>query len=307
MPQPAPANQNIPCSGSHAAYSGESTLCSGNYTPRSGEYTLHSGNYAPRSGNYTLHSGEHTTYSGEYAPYSGNRIPYPGKIYNRRITMSITRDWLPHTRTDILAMARDWQAVAGPKAGDWNIPAPTLTELGTLIQAADAALAAAQNETTRTPVATARCKEAFDALMAFMRDFKRRYFLTPPLTDSDYVALGLKPRDTTPTASGAPTAQAAVETFLVGRHELGIKIVYVTGSPSDPANKGYRVWYSAVAPGETPPANPEDLRKSFFTMRKKDLVEFDFEDSGKTAYFAVIIENGGKQGPAGPVVSALIP
>ncbi|MDR0374683.1 MAG: hypothetical protein LBH85_03060 [Treponema sp.] len=80
----------------------------------------------------------------------------------------------------------------------------------------------------------------------------------------------------------------------MGRHELGIRIVYVTGSPNDPANKGYRVWYSVVAPGEKPPTNPDALRKSFFTMRKKDVVEFDYGDSGK-------------QCPAGPLVSALIP
>jgi hypothetical protein len=48
----------------------------------------------------------------------------------------------------------------------------------------------------------------------------------------------------------------------------------------------------------------EDLRKSFFTMWKKDVVEFDFGGSGKTVYFAVIVENSGKQGP---MVQALIP
>jgi hypothetical protein len=42
-------------------------------------------------------------------------------------------------------------------------------------------------------------------------------------------------------------------------------------------------------------------------MRKKDLVPFDYGDSGKTAYFAVQVENGGKQGQWGPMVSALIP
>jgi hypothetical protein len=179
--------------------------------------------------------------------------------------------------------------------------------MDSLTQAAGNALATAKNETTRTPVATAQCKEAFDALIAAMRDMKRRYFLTPPLLDSDYIALGLKPHDTTPTASGSPTAQVTIETYLVGRHELGVKIIYVTGSPSDPANKGFRIWYSVVALGETPPAQPEDLRKSFYTMRKKDVIEFDFGDSGKTVYFAVVIENGGKQGPWGPLVSALIP
>jgi uncharacterized membrane protein len=52
-----------------------------------------------------------------------------------------------------------------------------------------------------------------------------------------------------------------------------------------------------VGQGETPPANPGGLRKSFYTNRKKDLIEFEFGNSGKTAYFAVQIENEGKKGP----------
>jgi hypothetical protein len=204
-------------------------------------------------------------------------------------------------------MARDWQSVMGTKAAGWGIPAGVVTDLGGLLTAADAALTAAQNETTRTPVATAQCREAFDALTGTMRDIKKRYFLTPPLTEADYISLGLRPHDSTPTASGAPTAQVTVETFLVGRHELGVKIVYVTGSPDDPANKGFRIWYSVAAPGETPPADPDDLRKSFFTKRKKERIEFDFGDSGKTAWFAVQIENDGKKGGWGPLVNALIP
>jgi hypothetical protein len=204
-------------------------------------------------------------------------------------------------------MADDWISVCTARQTDWNIPYQALTELTAYRGTAGTALETAKNETTRTPVATAKCKEAFDALTAFMRDFKRRYFLSPPLLDSDYISLGLKPRDTTPTASGTPTAQVTVETYLIGRHELGVRIIYVNGSPSDPANKGYRIWYSVVAPGETPPANPGELRNSFYTKRKKDVIEFEFGDSGKTAYFAVQIENEGKKGQWGPLVSALIP
>ena len=160
------------------------------------------------------------------------------------------------------------------------------------------------------PVATAQCKAAFDALTVFMRDFKPRYFLSPPLTDADYIALGLKPHDPIPTPSGPPTAHVTLETFLVGRHELGLRLVYVDGSPDDPANKGYRIYYRAVAPGETPPADPEKpgvLPLSFFTKRRRDLLEFAYEDSGKTAYFAVQVENDGKKGPWGPLTSSLIP
>jgi hypothetical protein len=138
-----------------------------------------------------------------------------------------------------------------------------------------------------------------------MRDIKKRYFYVPHLTDADLVSLGLKIPDHTPPPSGDPTAQVTVETYLVGRRELGVKIIYVTGT--DPANKGCRIWYTVVAPGETPPANPDDLRKSFYIKRKKDVIEFDFGGSGKTAFFAVQIENDGRKGPWGPLVSALIP
>jgi hypothetical protein len=202
-------------------------------------------------------------------------------------------------------MARTWISVAGGHAGAWDIPATLFTTFTDLATAAEAAFQFAKEESS--PTATARCKEAFGALTAFMRDFKRRYFLSPPLVDSDYIALSLKPHDSIPTPSGAPTAQVTVETFLVGRHELGLKIIYLSGSPEDPANKGYRIWWSVIAHGETPPASPKELRNSFFTMRKKDVKAFEFEDSGKTAYFSVVIENGGKQGQWGPLVSALIP
>ena len=226
--------------------------------------------------------------------------------------MSTTRDWLPAGRDGQLSMADDWISVCTTRQTDWNIPAPALTELTTLRGTAAAALETAKNETTRTPVATAQCKEAFDTLTAFMRDFKRRYFLSPPLLDSDYVSLGLKPHDPIHTPSGPSTAQVTVETYLLGRHELGVKIIYVTGTASDPANKGCRIWYSVAAPGAAstdapPPASPGELRNSFYTKRKKDVIEFDFGDSGKTAYFAVQIENEGKKGPWGPLVSALIP
>jgi hypothetical protein len=205
-------------------------------------------------------------------------------------------------------MAKNWKTVMMTANADaWGISPAVITELGALTQAADTALAAAKNETTRTPVATAQCRETFEVLTAKMRDIKRRYFLSPPFADSDYVALGLKLPDGASTPSGTPTAQVTVETLLIGRHEPGVKIVYVTGSPNDPANKGYRIWYSVIAQGETPPADPDDLRKSFFTKRKKNVIGFDYGDSGKTAYFAVQIENDGRKGNWGPMVSALIP
>jgi hypothetical protein len=205
-------------------------------------------------------------------------------------------------------MCREWVNLlaGGGKAAAWNVPNAAVTDLGLACAAAQTALDAAQNEATRTPVATAQCRDAFAAMTDAMRDCKKRYFLEPPLTDADIVSLGLKPHDTSPTLSGAPTAQVTIETFLTGRHELGVKTVYVTGSAHDAANKGFRIWYSVIAPGGAAPASPEDLRTSFYTKRKKDMIEFAFGDSGKTAWFAVQIENEGLKGPWGPLVSALI-
>ncbi|MDR2447859.1 MAG: hypothetical protein LBD58_11340 [Treponema sp.] len=44
-------------------------------------------------------------------------------------------------------------------------------------------------------MATARCRETFSNLTDKMRDIKRRHFYAPPLTDADFTALGLTPRD----------------------------------------------------------------------------------------------------------------
>jgi hypothetical protein len=154
-------------------------------------------------------------------------------------------------------MAKDWLPVMTANAEAWGISPAVITDF--------TALVATKNETTRTPVATAWCREAFEALNDKARDIKHRYFLSPPLTGADLATLGLDRHDPIHTPSGNPTPQVTIETFPVGRHELGVKMVYVTGSPADPANKSCRIWYSVIAPGETPPVNPEDIRKSFYT------------------------------------------
>jgi hypothetical protein len=205
-------------------------------------------------------------------------------------------------------MDRNWIAyMTSDRRTAWGVPAAEFTELGTLFGTAQTALQKAKDDTQRTPAVTTECQVAFAALVAKMRFFKRHYFLMPPLTEVDLVSLGLKVPDTHPTRTGDPTAEVTVETFLLGRHQLGVRIIYLTGVPDDPANKGYRIWYQVVGHGETPPEGPEDLRKSFYTRRMKDVMNFPYEDSGKAVYIAVQVENDGKKGPWGPMISALIP
>jgi hypothetical protein len=221
--------------------------------------------------------------------------------------MSKTTDWLPSGRTDQLTMCRNWTVVMTAEVRTaWGIPQAKYTELVNLFDTAQTLLRKAESG-ERTPVITEQCREAFAALIAAMRFFKNHFFLTPPLTNADIVNLGLTPHDPHRSPSKKPAAEVTVETFLVGRHELGMKIVYVSGNPEDRENKGYRIWYKVVPPGGEPVTSPKQLDKSFYTRRKKDVVQFDYEDSGKTAYIAVQVENDGKKGPWGPLVSALIP
>jgi hypothetical protein len=112
-------------------------------------------------------------------------------------------------------MCRDWINVLDTKAAAWGVPQARVTELNTVAAAAETAFTTAQNEATRTPVATAACRSTFEAMVSFMRDTKNRYFFTPPLVDpTDYISLSLKPKDATSTPSEPPTAQVAVETYL---------------------------------------------------------------------------------------------
>jgi hypothetical protein len=134
-------------------------------------------------------------------------------------------------------------------------------------------------------VITEQCREAFEALVKKMRFFHGHYFLIPPLTNADIVSLGLTPKDDKPTRSGKPTAEVKADLSLAGgKHELAMRIVYLSGNPEDRANKGYRVWYKTVPPGGEAPTDPEELPKSFYTRRRKDVAHFEYGDSGKTVY-----------------------
>ena len=56
------------------------------------------------------------------------------------------------------------------------------------------------------------------------------------------------------------------------------------------------------------PLNPEELTASHFTRRKRDLIEFPYDNSGKQCFICVRYENGkGDKGPWGPMTNSFIP
>ena len=139
----------------------------------------------------------------------------------------------------------------------------------------------------------------------------------------DFIALGLKPRDTIRTPVAVPTAQATADVTYPGAHMLMLHIKPVEGTLHDArADYGYRVYYGVLPHGgasaeeaATPrrymqksPVNGDELPHSQFVRRKKELFIFPADDSGKTAFFCIRYENSkGQAGPWGTVFSATIP
>jgi hypothetical protein len=236
--------------------------------------------------------------------------------------MAKNTDWMPTTREGQLAMAKTWAKVLKEKGSRWGVTPADISELDDLIEDADKWLARAKSS-DRTAVITANCQEAFAALVAFMRNLKARKFFSPPMTNGDIVEMELKPKDTTKTPVPQPTGQATGSVTYPGPHLMMVHIQLLEGTIVDPrADYGYRIYWGILPQGGAsleqaagprryltkPPVLGQDLPNSRFTKRKKELFDFPADDSGKTVYFCVRLENSkGNAGPWGPVFSAIIP
>jgi hypothetical protein len=242
--------------------------------------------------------------------------------------MAHNTEWLPGRRENQLSMANNWLFIIGnSNPPPWGIPQPDVADLNNLTGEATTALTQAQSS-NRTPVITAECKAAFDALIAKMRYIKSHYFLTPPLTEADLVSLELKPKDTTHTPVPAPVNQPGIEITKWAPHTLGFRRFTATDLGGGESDYGIRVYYALVEIGvvattekpsatrltadvyiiSAPPQTPADLPNSFFTRRYNDLLELPPEASGKSCYLAARFENSkGQSGPWGTIIQAIIP
>jgi hypothetical protein len=237
--------------------------------------------------------------------------------------MSKAPHWFPGKRSDQIAMAKDWLQILSTEPPPWEIPAVEVSKLRGVERTAEDLLKIAMSK-DRTEVITAECHAAFEALYEKMRFIKNRYFQSPPLTDADFIALRLKPKDSAHTPVPPPTSQAEADISRPGPHLLTLHLRPLSNSPPDPhrSDYGFRVYWGVLplggATAETAtgvkrellkiPVSGEELPHSRFTRRKKELFDFAQEDSGKTVYFCVRYENAkGEPGPWGPIFSAFIP
>jgi hypothetical protein len=230
--------------------------------------------------------------------------------------MAKRTDWLPRARELIVAMARKWISALVTGASLWDIPTKAVQDLADKTSAAENLLVQ-ELSAEKTTTTTAKTKAAFEDLETFMRDFKRRYFLVPPLTGVDLVSMGLKPQDKSPTPEPDPTAQPEADLAFPGVHLVELKNIRPVNGPQhgDGSDCGVRVYYGLTGESTTQykfrvqdaPISGSDLPYSEWASRKRVLFNFDRE-SGNTVYFCLQYENTrGKAGPFGPMLKAVIP
>jgi len=104
----------------------------------------------------------------------------------------MSHDWLPSKREEQLAMANKWIEELPKHNGVWTVMPAEVAELKEFAETAQDAL---NRLVSGSAVDVSRAREAFTALVRYMRYLHSRKFFSPPMDDSDYVRLGLRPPD----------------------------------------------------------------------------------------------------------------
>ncbi|MDR1326722.1 MAG: hypothetical protein LBK00_11880 [Treponema sp.] len=240
--------------------------------------------------------------------------------------MAKTTDWLPGSRTDVLAMCANWISyLSKVRQTAWGIPEAEFTELDSFCSTATSLLQKARDEAERTHVITVECQEAFKVLSAKMRFFRDRYFKIPPLSEGDWVALGFRQKDPHPSPVPAPDGVPVVTlSYPGGPHAITVHLGAMMGTQDLAAESdyGYAIYAGIMPPGGATleqaasdkhylmkiPMDGKGLQHYRFTRRGKEKFIFDAEDAGKTVYVCCRYENRkGEAGQWGPVVSLVIP
>jgi hypothetical protein len=108
-------------------------------------------------------------------------------------------DWMPGKHNEQFEMARTWlaqlpKATVGGSQTAWTVSTAEIDELEVLIEAVQDGMYDVERD-IGSAIANARLKEAFTALMRYMRLIHQRKLFTPPMQDSDWIRLGLCPHD----------------------------------------------------------------------------------------------------------------
>jgi len=212
---------------------------------------------------------------------------------------------MPGRREDQLFMAQKWITELPRANGRWTVTPAEISELTDMVE--DVQNAISRQLANAGPVETARVREAFAVLVRYMRWIHSRKFFNPPMDDSDFIRLGLRPPDRIRTDHVFVNELVEFEIRLRAIRELEVNF-WIKDAAHRAKPEGYDgavlVWDTLSAP----PERPTDLAEHTMASRTPHIIEFDETERGMTAYIALCWQNErGIRGPWSEVQSAIVP
>jgi hypothetical protein len=140
-----------------------------------------------------------------------------------------------------------------------------------------------------------------------MRDIKDRYFKVPPLTDAQLVALGLTPRDTTPSHIGPSKSRPGFDIKPRDVCRLSITLWDEdTGEKKRPYGMNGAVATYAI--GEAPVVDRAGFNRSVLITKTPHILEVEEEYRGKWLSMAMCWQSeSGERGAWSEVESCVVP
>ncbi|MDR2117206.1 MAG: hypothetical protein LBP87_12580 [Planctomycetaceae bacterium] len=236
----------------------------------------------------------------------------------------MSADWYPDSRDNQLHLVKTWNTIFATSGEAWGIPAIRINQLLRDANAAEKILDKVKSG-DRTLADVVECNETFKSMETEARFIKRHFLLVPPLTLADFPTLLLPLPDAAHTPIPPPTGQPALTlTYPGGPHLVAVHFALLHGTepPDRRGDYGYALYRGIMPHGGATleqaasvkhylmqePLSGDELLHYRFTRRKKELVNFDANESGMKAFFCARYENQkGEYGTWGPVVSIIIP
>lgn len=198
-------------------------------------------------------------------------------------------DWLPARRDEQLAMAKTWVAQLPISNGAWAVTETEIAELSDLVEDAQNAMTAA-GVRGGSAFENALVREAFTNMTRYMRLMHQRKFFSPPMLDSDWIRLGLRPRDNIRTPHIEVTEFVEFELNLREIREILVNF-WIKGAAHRAKPDGYDGAVIVWDVLDAPPAEPSDLNRHTMASRTPHALEFLEEERGKTVYIALAWQN----------------
>jgi len=218
----------------------------------------------------------------------------------------MSSDWMPSRRSDQLALAKRWLGILPGKETAWRIPEGMIARLALL--AADAEMFQTRADSAEgTKGDIARARTAFHALVAHMRDIRRRVFFMPPLTEGDFADLGLEPPSTDRTPHIDVPEMVDFVIHLRSIRELVVDF-WVQGEANKAKPLGYEGAVVIWGIRDTPPEHPDDFQHHAMASSTPHILTFEETERGNTVWIALAWQNErGYLGQYSEYKSAVVP